>query len=206
MDDKSIKKGSGLVTAGLVLGIVAISLSFIPIVNNASVVLGALALIFGVIGLIKKTKKFAKALTAVILGVLSIVIALVLQAVWVDTIDDAVDELNDTVATATGDKTDELLQSSVGVKLGGFVVEEGEYTTNTSLPVEVENKNDTPKSFSISIEAVDASGVRLDEDTVYVNDLGAGQKQAVKAFEYVTSDLQSQLQNATFKVYKVSQY
>jgi len=64
---------SALATAGMVLGIVGIATSFIPIVNNASFVLGILALIFGGIALVKK-KLMGKAMTALVLGILSVVI------------------------------------------------------------------------------------------------------------------------------------
>ena len=52
--EKVENKKSGLATAGLVLGIIGICLSFIPILNNASFFLGILAVIFGIIPLIKK--------------------------------------------------------------------------------------------------------------------------------------------------------
>ena len=55
--ENNANKKSGLATAGLVLGIVGICLSFIPILNNASFFLGILALIFGIISLVKKTSK-----------------------------------------------------------------------------------------------------------------------------------------------------
>ena len=48
MDKEKIEtKKSGFATAGLVLGIIGICLSFIPILNNASFFLGVLAVIFG---------------------------------------------------------------------------------------------------------------------------------------------------------------
>lgn len=52
--DKIEPKKSGFGTCGLVLGIVGISLSFIPILNNASFFLGVLAIVFGIISLVKK--------------------------------------------------------------------------------------------------------------------------------------------------------
>ena len=58
MDKEKIEtKKSGFATAGLVLGIIGICLSFIPILNNASFFLGVLAVIFGLISLIKKASK-----------------------------------------------------------------------------------------------------------------------------------------------------
>lgn len=73
MEEKSTKEKSGLATAALVLGIIGICLSFIPILNNVSFVLGILAVIFAVISLAKKKSK-GKAIASLILGVLSVVI------------------------------------------------------------------------------------------------------------------------------------
>lgn len=52
--DKIGPKKSGFGTCSLILGIVGISLSFIPILNNASFFLGVLAIVFGIISLVKK--------------------------------------------------------------------------------------------------------------------------------------------------------
>ena len=43
------KKKNGLAKAGMVLGIIGICTSLIPIVNNASFVLGVLAAVFGTV-------------------------------------------------------------------------------------------------------------------------------------------------------------
>ena len=56
------------------------------------------------------------------------------------------------------------------------------------------------KSFSIQIEAVDTSGNRILDDTVYANDLGAGQSQDFEAFKLVSSDKIEALKSATFKI------
>jgi hypothetical protein len=55
-------------------------------------------------------------------------------------------------------------------------------------------------SFSVKIEAVDAEGKRIDEDTIYINDLGAGQAQDFDAFTLVQSDKYDVLKRATFKI------
>lgn len=209
MDDKTIKKGNGLVTAGFVLGIVAIATSFIPIINNASIIMGILAAVFGIIGVSKKTHAKSKAITAIILGVLSVVIALALQAQWsndIDEVSENLNEISDEMDKASGDQTEELLKNDVTVDFGEFEAVEGEFTTETKLAVTVTNKHAEQKSYSVEIEAVDANGSRLDDDTVYINDLGSGQSQTVNAFEYVTSDKIEQLKTATFKVLKISQY
>jgi len=200
------KKKSGLITAGLVLGIIAIATCFIPIINNASIVMGILAFIFGLIGLIKKVDDKGKAIAGVVLGALSVIIALTLQAQWLDGLNKLGNDLNDSMDEISGNKTEELLKNSVDVTLGDFQVVKGEWLDETKLVVTVKNKSSEKATYSISIEATDSNGNRLDDDTIYANDLNAGQSQTFEVFTYVDSSLIEQLKNATFKVLEVSKY
>jgi hypothetical protein len=82
-----VKLKSGLATAGMVLGIIGIVLSFIPIINNFAFVLGILALIFGIVPLVKK-RSLGKSITAIVLGALTIIITLVMQAAFSKALDE----------------------------------------------------------------------------------------------------------------------
>lgn len=196
------KKKSGLATAGLVLGIVGICISFIPIINNAAFFLGVLAIIFGIIPLVKKASK-GKAIAALILGILTIVITLTLQASWGKALDDTSKELD----KITGDATEDVLKNDVEVTLGNFEAVEDEWgLSNTQLLVTVKNISDKKQSYSVTIEAVDANGQRLEDDTIYVNELNAGQTTTEKAFTLVTSDKVESLKGATFKIVEASAY
>ena len=93
MSEVKTANKSGLATAGLVLGIIGIVLSFIPIINNIAFVLGILALIFGIISLIKHASK-GKAIAGLVLGILSIVITIGMQSAVSDAIDKTTNELN----------------------------------------------------------------------------------------------------------------
>lgn len=84
---------SGLATAGMVLGIIAIVGSWIPFLNVVSIVLGVLALIFSVIALVQK-KSLGKAISGAVLGALSIIIAIAMIAAASKAIDDAVNSNN----------------------------------------------------------------------------------------------------------------
>lgn len=198
-NDGSVKK-SGLATASLVMGIVGISLSFIPILNNASIILGILAVIFGIIPLTKKLAK-GKAIAGLIMGILAVVIAIALQSSWSNAIDDISDDLN----TATGGNTEKVLEN-LDISIGTFEVTTNEYGwEDTKLTVKVTNRADEKVSYSITIEADDSNGDKLDDDVIYA-DLSAGQSQSFDLFEYVDSDLVDDLQNATFKVSEASSY
>lgn len=203
MENKEEKaKSNGMSKAGLILGIVAMCTCFIPIVNNASFVMGILAAIFGIIGLIKKQKK-GKAIAGVVLGILSIIITISLQNSWSKAIDDISKDLD----TRTGDNTEEVLKNNVDVAIGDFVATTDKYgLTDTKLQVNVTNKSSEQKSFSIEIEAVDTNGNRLDTDTIYISNLNPGQTQSKEAFTLVTSDKVNDLKSAKFNVVSVSMY
>lgn len=194
-------KKSGLATAGFILGIIGISLSFIPILNNASFLLGILAIIFGIVPLIKKQSK-GKAITALILGVLSIVITLSLQNSW----SESLDELSKDLDTTLGGNTEEVLKN-VDVSIGNFEVITDEYGfTDTKLVVIVTNKSDETKSFDLNIEAISSAGIRIDTDYIYANNLAPGQSQSFDIFEYVETDKLESMKSATFNVYQASMY
>lgn len=201
-------KKSGLSTAGLVLGIVGLCTSIIPIINNLSFVMGILAFIFGIIALVKGAGK-GKNISAIILGILAIVVTINMQKAVSDTIDTISSELNNLssdIGTMTGDNTEEILENSVDVEIGKLVVTTNYGLTDTKLPVKVKNKTSETKSFSIQIEAVNSDGSRIDTDYIYANKLGAGQSQEFNIFSLVSSEKVNALKNATFNIVEVSMY
>lgn len=196
------KKKSGFATAGLVLGIIGICTSFIPFVNNLSFVLGAIGVIFAVISLVKKASK-GQAIAGVILCVLAIVITINSQKA----LSDSLNEVSANLDKASGASTEEVLANDANVELGKFEVTKDSYgMTDTKLTVKVTNKTTEKKSFNFHIEAVDATGARINEDYVYANDLAAGQSQSFDIFTYVSSDKLNSMKNATFKIIEASMY
>lgn len=88
-------KSNGLATAGLVLGILAIVVSFIPILNVIVWPLAILGLIFGGIGLAKSGKVGkgkGPSITALITSILAIVMFFVMNALFFKAVDEAVKE------------------------------------------------------------------------------------------------------------------
>lgn len=203
-NEEKIKSGFG--TASLVLSIIAICTSFLPIINNMSFMLAILAIIFSIVSLAKKASK-GMAICGIIISIIACVAVVNSQKLFVETIDTAINEFNDNVSTMTGEKTDEVLANNVDVTIGDFSAKKGSYgMTETKLPVTVKNKSSERKSFSIQIEAINSDGSRITNDYIYANDLGAGQSQDFKLFEYVESDKVESLKNATFKIVGVSMY
>lgn len=196
------KKKSGFGTASLVLGIIGVCTSFIPIINNISFVLGLIGAIFAIISLIRKASK-GQAIAGVVLCVLAIVITINSQKALSDSLNEVSADLN----KATGASTEEVLKNDANVELGKFKVTKDSYgITDTKLTVKVTNKTSEKKSFNFHIEAVDANGVRINEDYVYANDLGAGQSQNFDIFTLVTSDKVDAMKKATFKIVEASMY
>lgn len=194
------KNNTGLATAGLVLGIVGICLSFIPILNNIAFFLGVLAVIFGIISLAKKTSK-GKAVAALILGILSVVITFSLQSSWSKSLDKTSKELD----KATGSSTEEVLKKDVKVALGKFEATTDEYgLTESQLVVTVKNITKKKQSYDFHVEAVDGSGKRIADDYVMVSDLGPGQTTTEKIFQTVEDEKLDSMKSATFKITKAS--
>jgi hypothetical protein len=194
------EKKTGFSVASMVLGIIGICLSFIPIVNNVSFILGVLSVIFAIVSLVKKSGK-AKAIVGLILGILSVVITLSLQNSWSKSLDDVGKDLDN----MTGDNTEEILKKDVDVNIGKLNVTTDEYGySDSELVVTVTNKSKEKKSFTIHIEAVDNTGKRIDDDYVYANDLNSGQTQDFKIFTLVSSEKLEQMKSAEFKIIDVS--
>ncbi|AJQ90006.1 hypothetical protein FAM22020_001033 [Propionibacterium freudenreichii] len=197
-------KKTGLSTAGLVLGIIAVVFAFIPVIGMpVAIIGGALALLFGILGIVKKHG--GKAIAATILGVAAIIVAIVATT----TIYGAAKSVSSSLASAsaslgdfTGENTEQLLQNSVNVTMGTFSVASDGFTTQ--VPVTVKNITDKQHSYSITIAANAADGSQVATDSLYANDLAAGQSTQQKAFQFVSSDKQEAMKTATLKVTSVS--
>lgn len=165
-----------------------------------------LAIIFGIIGIAGAKKRDGAgrgmSIAVLIIGVVCVGIVLASQAMYGKAINDA----GKAVDTSSGKKTDELLKNDVNIEIGKFSATADEYGINkTSLSVKVTNKNTETKSYTVKVEAVDASGTRLAEDTIYANDLKSNGSGSYEAFKYVEADKVDSLKAATFKVYSVGQ-
>ena len=192
---------------GLILGIIALVLSAMPIINNFAFILGVVGLIFGIVGVVgtrdKKKSGKGMAVASVIIAALACVIVLASQAVYSAALDEAGAQLD----KATGDATEEILGSEVDVTLGDLTMKKGSYgMVESSMPITVKNLTDESHSYQIQVDAVNASGDRITQDYAYMNDLAAGQSQTVKAFTHVSSDEYDAMKKATVKLVSVSQY
>lgn len=206
------RKGNALALTGMILGVVALLLCLIPLVNGFAAFLGVLALVFGIVGLVKARDGRpgrGMAVAAIILAVLAgigFAVSTAFTVAAVDAMDTAVDELDADLDRIDGSATDDLLATDVSVELGAFEAESDEFgLVESALPVTVTNTADEAFSYTIQIEAVDADGNRLADDYVYADELAPGQKKDEKVFLFVEDDQVEAMQAATFQIVEVSQ-
>ncbi len=193
---------SGLASASMVIGIIGLVLSFIPLINNIAFFLGVIAVIFGVICLLKKAGN-GKVIAGLVMGILAVAITLSMQK----SISDGLDEVSKDLDKMAGNSTEEVLRNDASVTLGNLKITKDKYgLTDSEMIVTVKNITKEKKSFSIHIEAVDSNGKRIDDDYVSANDLGAGQSQDFKIFTYIEDSKINDMKSATFKIVKASSY
>lgn len=204
------KPRSGFAIAALVLGIVAAATSFMPIINNASFFIALIGLILAIVAIagIRKGKNSGKglAVAGLVLSIVAGLLVLGTQAFYSAVLDEAVDQSTQQLNKMTGDATDDILGVDVEVTIGDYSISKDQYgLVKSGLPVTVKNLLKEPASFWINIEAVDANGSRINDDTVIVNDLGAGQSTKLDAFAFVSSDDYEAMKNASFNIISVSE-
>lgn len=204
------KPRSGFAIAALVLGIVAAATSFMPIINNASFFIALIGLILAIVAIagIRKGKNSGKglAVAGLVLSIVAGLLVLGTQAFYSAVLNEAVDQSTQQLNKMTGDATDDILGVDVEVTIGDYSINKDQYgLVKSDLPVTVTNLLNEPSSFWINIEAVDANGSRINDDTVIINDLGAGQSTKLDAFVFVSSDGYEAMKNASFNIISVSE-
>lgn len=207
------KSKSVLAIIALILAIIALIISWVPILNNFSFIIAILAAILGVVAVVSVSKSHGRksgksiAIASIVVAVIAAVVVLASQAAYSSAVDEASKQLQDSADKMTGDATEQLLNTDIDVSLGDFTASPTTYgTCDTKLVVTAKNKNSEAKSYSIKVEAVDADGKRIKDDTAYFNQLGSNQSQDVEIFKFVSTDDVESLQGATFKIMSVGQY
>ncbi len=202
----------GLSIASMVIGIVAILGSWIPYFNIGSIILALVGVgltIPAVIGYVKNKKgSLGFMITGGVLSILTLIIAISINVLTTDLIKDEledagydIDELEDEIYS---DNTEKILKDDLEVKIGKYEVDTDDYFETGDIDVEVKNIGDEKASFTIEIEAVDANGDRIDTDSIYVSDLGAGQSVDEDAFYF--HDVDEMKKVTEFKILSITKY
>lgn len=97
------KGSNGLATAGFVLGLLGLLGSWIPVLNIFGILLCFLGVILAAIGLAKSKKVGAGkglAIAGVVLGALGVLVAIIVNVAFVDSVDEAIDDAETTSRSA----------------------------------------------------------------------------------------------------------
>lgn len=160
----------------------------------------------------KRAKSVGKgALIGFIIRTVLSIILVILHVVFTASLFSNISGYIETNIPAIGDvfreeTTDEILEKYVDVSFGEFKVTNNGNFFETSLDITVKNKAEKQYTYYITIEAVDANGIRIETDTIHADRLGAGQEIYLTAFEYVDQEKINQFKNATFRVLEINKY
>ncbi|MGO2051566.1 hypothetical protein CIK76_13820 [Glutamicibacter sp. BW80] len=162
--------GKGLGIAALVIAIVALTLCWVPIVNNFAAVLGFVALILGIISLaIAAKRRGSKGLgiASSVIAIVAIVLVFVTQSAYVKALDGvsaAIDDAADGEVAAPEKVIEQAADESQVLKLGEAATI-GEYSVNvSSVNLEADEAMAKANSFN---EKAEGQYVLVDLSVVY---------------------------------------
>lgn len=148
-----IKPGKGLAVTALVLGIVAIALCWVPVLNNVFLFVGLAGLGFGIAALVVASKRRAPKgmpIAGLILSILSIIGVFATQALYTAAIDSVVESIEDSADGVVAAEPEEVEAAAESLAIGSSA-EVGEYTVtvtgvnlNANDPVMAANQFNEP--------------------------------------------------------------
>ncbi len=141
-------RSNGLAVAGFVLGLTALVLCLVPIVNNVAFVLALAGLVLAIIGLVKARRGAPRqglAVAGIVLAVLAGVGVLASQAFYTSVLDDVSEALDDTpVATDVGTEPAE----EVGTAADASAATSDDVAADEEEPEPEGGTRDNPYRFS----------------------------------------------------------
>lgn len=190
------KPKSGMAIVGLVLGVIALLISFLPIINNLAFILGLLGLIFAIVGLVgtARGKKSGKgiAIAALIITILSCIIVLATQSMYSAAIDEASASLENPAVSSTENSSNATDTTSSD----NSAAAESEYT-DMALGTSVDFSNGltvSVDSYETGIENYDGSSLTAASVT-YVNN--GDSEASFNVFDWEGQDSSGVLTSAT---------
>ncbi len=134
----------------------------------------------------------------------AVLIALIVFVAPFFFIDKMTGDLNDSIANSSGANTEQILKNELEVTFGDFTRTDTKYRKDGKLPVTFRNKSGEKATFYVQVEALDADGNRVAEDTASVTSLSPGQSTTEDLFTY--SEDVEKIEGATFRVASVSKH
>jgi hypothetical protein len=208
---------STIAIVGFVLAILGFLGSWIPFVNVFAALLGITGVVLGFVGLSQvKQGRSGKgfSITAIVLGVLSVLATILMWVVFVVAANNASTQYEQTLSEiqedsdrAFGEATDEVLANDLGVEFGTFEGTADEYGwVESALPVTFTNTSDEPLTFDIDVDAVAADGTVIETDWAYSETLEPGASETVEIFDFIDAENLEAMKTATFEVTQASAY
>lgn len=100
----------------------------------------------------------------------------------------------------------QILQDDLDVDLGRFAAADKPLLETGELPVTLRNKGRDTASFSVHVEAVDAEGNRIADDTAYAPNLSPGQFNIDDLFIFVPTDRYDAMSHATIRIVQAAKH
>ena len=100
-----VKSSNGLAVAGFVLGLLGLLSSWIPVLSVVGILMGVIGAVLAGVGLSKASKVNAGkglAIAGIVLGALGVIIAILINVVFVGAVDNAIDEAVESGVTSPG--------------------------------------------------------------------------------------------------------
>lgn len=199
------KKGKGLALTALLVGILGTCLGLLPVVGMLAAPIAVLGLGFGVVAVVGSIRGVREGRAGAIAGTLLCVLALILGSFWIVVILSSFQDRGDSRKSITGQDTDEILRNDLDVQLGQFVFDSDPGKPG-KMVVTLRNKSNKSQSFSVEVEALDANGHRIADDTAFVDVLAPSEVTQRDMFVSVARDRYDAMKKATFKIVEASKY
>lgn len=183
--------GKGFAVTALVLALVALALSWIPIINNLAAVLAVVGLVFGVVALVGAVRRGrpgkGMAITAIAIALVSFVVVITTQIAYGKVIDDVVDEISSSTEQIDGKATDTVVADDTSAEeepaadpaptaqdLASVDLAFGQraYDPTTWWYVAIVDNPNTDFVFpfaEVTVEAIGADGTILDSSSDYLD-------------------------------------
>jgi hypothetical protein len=202
-------RSNGFAIAALVLGIAACCVGLIPILGLFAFPLAAIGLVLGIIGIARASRGGRSGTTMAIIGAALCVLGVVLAVIGVLILNTAFghhDSSPDQHGQIAAAPTEKIRADELDVQFGKFVADGNPSLESGKLPVTLTNKGNVTASFKVHLEALDAAGKRIDDDTAYAPNLAPGQSTTTYMFVLIESSKLNDLKRATFRIVEVSKY
>jgi hypothetical protein len=148
---------------------------------------------------------FAIAAVAII-GTVLCVLTLAFAVMGVVIVDRALIDVGDAPDKVMDERSAQILRDDLDVELGNFVPAGKPLLETGKLPVILRNKGRDTASFSVHVEAVDAAGNRIADDTAYAANLFPGQSITDDLFIFVPTIRYDAMSRATVRIVEASKY